>query len=217
MLLLSLKGFGQDEHFTNFRMAPLAVNPALTGSFNGTYRLTAVYRGQWNNVSGPRNPHISVDLPILAGLLTENDWIGVGLAIVTTIDGSANYTKGFAGTSATYHLGLDKNYDRVFSVGFQYGSQTARVNRTDKLIFPSQLYGQAAETLILDMGGQGDGVGTQSVSNGAVSIGATYKAKLNKDGDLWRGGIAMKGIGSNNGSFVSTLDSIQTTNWGIRV
>ena len=59
LIILSVKGYGQDEHFTNFRMAPLAVNPALTGAFNGTYRLTAVYRGQWNTSSlgkGIRQP-----------------------------------------------------------------------------------------------------------------------------------------------------------------
>ena len=205
LMLLSTKGISQDKHFTNFRMAPLAVNPALTGAFEGTYRLTGVYRGQWTSVTsfgnGYSTPHISVDLPILGGILMENDWIGVGLSVLSDNAGFANYKSGFAGTSATYHMGMDDEYSKVFSIGFQYG----RENRTfsgNEIRTPSVLIGEPVERLVLDNEGN-----TQAISHGSIGIGVTYKATINDQGDLWRGGIAMKGIGASRGSFIS-VDSL---------
>ena len=204
-LLIGTYGHSQDKHFTNFRMAPLAVNPALTGAFEGTYRLTGVYRAQWTSVTsfgnGYSTPHISIDIPILGGILMENDWIGVGLSVLSDNAGFANYRSGFAGTSATYHIGMDDEYSRVFSVGFQYGRENRRFSGSE-IRTPSVLFGDPSERLILDNEGN-----TQAVSNGSIGIGVTYKATINDQGDLWRGGIAMKGIGSSNGSFIS-VDSL---------
>ena len=39
----------QDKHFTQFYAAPLTLNPALTGAFNGSYRVGGIYRDQWRN------------------------------------------------------------------------------------------------------------------------------------------------------------------------
>ena len=211
LMVISIKSFSQDKHFTNFRMAPLAVNPALTGAFNGSYRLSAVYRGQWTSVGsfgdGYSTPHISIDVPLLAGLLMENDWIGVGLSILSDNAGFANYKSGFAGTSATYHMGFDDDYNQVLSVGFQYGVESRSFTNSDDIRTPSVLFGNAREQFKDNR----EGTGVLPISGGSIGIGVTYKATLNEDGDLWRGGIALKGIGSTAGSFVSnpqnTVDS----------
>jgi len=186
-------------------MAPLAINPALTGAFNGTYRLTGVYRGQWTSVGnfgdGYLTPHVSIDVPLLSGLLMENDWIGVGLSILSDNAGSSNFKSGFAGTGATYHMGFDDEYSQVLSIGFQYGAENKSFNGQE-IRTPSVLFGNEPERLVLDEKGD-----TRSVSNGSIAIGVTYKATINDDGDIWRGGLAMKGIGSSKGSFISS-DSI---------
>ena len=50
-LFLLLTGLqAQDKHFTQFYAAPLTLNPALTGAFNGKYRASVIYRDQWRNV-----------------------------------------------------------------------------------------------------------------------------------------------------------------------
>ncbi|MEE9372705.1 MAG: PorP/SprF family type IX secretion system membrane protein [Saprospiraceae bacterium] len=207
LLVISIKGYSQDKHFTNFRMAPLAVNPALTGAFEGTYRLTGVYRAQWTSVTsfgnGYKTPHISIDIPILGGLLMKNDWIGVGISIVSDNAGFAKYRSGFAGTSATYHMGMDDKYSRVFSIGFQYGRKNQKFSGND-IRTPSVLVGGPKEPLILDNEGN-----TKAISNGYIGIGVTYKATLNDEGDLWRAGLALKGIGSSKGSFLSIDSSAQ--------
>ena len=42
----------QDEHFSQFYAIPVQMNPALAGASNGTYRISAINRDQWNNNQG---------------------------------------------------------------------------------------------------------------------------------------------------------------------
>src|SRR6187200_2779233 len=53
LLTLTLPGFSQDIHFSQFFEAPLLRNPALAGIFSGDMRLQAVYRTQWQSVTVP--------------------------------------------------------------------------------------------------------------------------------------------------------------------
>ena len=43
----------QDIHFSQFNLAPLNLNPAMTGSFNGDYRFVGNLRNQWSSVTVP--------------------------------------------------------------------------------------------------------------------------------------------------------------------
>ncbi|HQU60103.1 MAG TPA: type IX secretion system membrane protein PorP/SprF, partial [Saprospiraceae bacterium] len=36
----------QDQHFSQFFASPLTLNPALTGTFDGKYRVAFIYRDQ---------------------------------------------------------------------------------------------------------------------------------------------------------------------------
>jgi type IX secretion system PorP/SprF family membrane protein len=42
-----------DPHFSQFYAYPLWLNPGLTGAVDGDYRVTGIYRSQWNNVMTP--------------------------------------------------------------------------------------------------------------------------------------------------------------------
>ena len=39
----------QDQHFSQFFAAPLNVNPALSGAYEGSFRIGAIYRDQWRS------------------------------------------------------------------------------------------------------------------------------------------------------------------------
>lgn len=45
--------FAQDIHFSQFNTAPLNINPANTGQFDGRYRFMANQRTQWRSVTVP--------------------------------------------------------------------------------------------------------------------------------------------------------------------
>jgi len=42
----------QDPRFSQFYAAPLQVNPAMTGVFEGRWRVNAIYRDQWGSILG---------------------------------------------------------------------------------------------------------------------------------------------------------------------
>ena len=50
-ILLIAKVQGQDFHLSQYDAAPMYLNPALVGQFDGQYRLHGHYRTQWGSVS----------------------------------------------------------------------------------------------------------------------------------------------------------------------
>ena len=50
LTLVVFRASAQDPHFSMFYMAPMYLNPALTGAFDGNYRASALFRGQWGSV-----------------------------------------------------------------------------------------------------------------------------------------------------------------------
>jgi len=84
----------QDPAFSQFFSSPLNVNPALTASINGKWRLISNYRNQW---IGPGNPYqtatLSVDNKIFqntaGNYVDENTRVGIG--------GMMMYDQGMAG------------------------------------------------------------------------------------------------------------------------
>ncbi len=201
MVILSLYSIGrtQDIHFTNFKMAPVSVNPAFTGSFKGTYRVSAIYRDQWRSI-GNSNPYTtpfaSVEVNIKGGLLTENDWLAGGLSFVSDRSGSLSFKQQMTGLNLGYHYGLDKDYNNVLSVGLTYGSGAQGFNTND-IRLPLSLIGGPAELF------PADDQGNVNTSFSDYSLGFSYKSILNKQGDLFRIGLTAAHITSPNISLVT--------------
>lgn len=111
----------QDIHFTYYEMSPLTFNPAQTGAFNGTIRLSGHYRGQWLGSGNYKTPAFSVDSPIIKGF-RKYDWVGGGINFFSDRSGSLGVKSSGGGLNVAYHFGFDKDYSRVFSVGIKYGN-----------------------------------------------------------------------------------------------
>lgn len=82
----------QDIHFSQFYMAPLYLNPAMTGVMNCTHRVTANYRNQWASIlrSNAYNTYnVSYDQRIAVG---RRDYLGVGANFYGDVAGSANFS-----------------------------------------------------------------------------------------------------------------------------
>ncbi len=131
LLLFTSHLRSQDIHFTLFDMMPLVFNPAETGAFYGTYRISAIYRDQWIAISGVpdefKTPALTVDLPIIKGF-RDQDWVGVGLMFYSDKAGELGLTTGSFKLSAAYHLGLNKKGTTVISFGYQFGSVGRRIS-----------------------------------------------------------------------------------------
>lgn len=131
----------QDIHFTLHQMTPLAFNPANTGAFYGSYRLSGLYRDQYRSVTGKgafMTPTLSVDLPVIRGF-KKTDWVGVGLFIYSDKSGDAGLTQQSFKVSAAYHLALNKEGSSVISIAYQTGAVQREIKDPSKLTFEDGL------------------------------------------------------------------------------
>lgn len=127
-LLFSIKTLsGQDIHYTLFNMAPLTLNPALAGAYEGTARIGGIYRNQWFTVTDLSTPTVYLDAPIIRGF-RKQDWVGVGLNMFQDKAGSQRLTTNGGLLTASYHLSLDKRSRNVLTLGAQYGRVSRNIN-----------------------------------------------------------------------------------------
>lgn len=111
----------QDVHFTQFTAAPLIINPAFTGNFNGPWRASAIYRDQWRSVTSPFQTYaVSLDGRILNDLTTD-DYLAAGVQLYNDRAGDGNLSNLSALASVAYHKFLGAKVDKSLSVGFQGG------------------------------------------------------------------------------------------------
>lgn len=111
----------QDIHFTQFDGAPLILNPALTGGFNGIYRVSGIYRNQWSSVTTPFVTFgTSVDAPIKRAS-NGDDNLAAGLTMYNDRSGDGNLANLSILGSIAYHKFLGTESNKSLSVGLQGG------------------------------------------------------------------------------------------------
>lgn len=130
----------QDPNFSQFFASPLTLNPALTGKFDGDYRIAGNYRNQWPSFNNAfTTATISVDMGILKNRLPESDQFGIGIMAFTDKAGSEGALQNnYAALSIAYHKALDENGFHQLGAGFQGVFSNKRLD-VQKLTFEDQL------------------------------------------------------------------------------
>ena len=142
--------FAQDRHFSQFYSSPLTLNPALTGVFDGKYRVGATYRDQWRGLL--EQPYqtfaFGADLRLDAPFAERgnNDKAGIGLLFVRDIVNSLDFSTTQIAVSGAYHKALGFGTTEYLSVGFQAGLTQRNVNY-ENLSFQDQWNGIDGYTL----------------------------------------------------------------------
>lgn len=137
--LLGLSTFAQDPNFSQFYSSPLTLNPALTGKFDGIFRVTGNYRDQWPEISKAFiTSTASFDMAILPNRISETDRWGIGVMAMTDKTANGILNSNFFSFSTAYHKGLDEDGMNQLGVGFQgsYASKRldgAKLNLEDEL------------------------------------------------------------------------------------
>ena len=219
---------GQDIHYTLFDLAPMKLNPANTGAFYGTARLSGIFRDQWFTVLDDefRSPSFGIDAPIIKGF-RDQDWVGVGFQFVSDRVGTGRLGEGSQGGryrtsgalfSASYHLGLDKKGNRTLTLGLQGGSMSREIDRNNSgQIFFDGI--TAAQELGLEVGmGELDNLlGPERDFNASyfdVNAGLLYKQKDPKEGTELQLGVAVAHITQPDESFGGAGGSMGGPNTG---
>jgi type IX secretion system PorP/SprF family membrane protein len=102
-----------DPHFTQNYTYPMYINPALAGSSDGEYRVSAIYRSQWGNISSPyRTIGASFD-----ARTNKNIALGVSLLNQSAGDAGFNYLSANATVAYTgVKFGKDNNHRIVLAM-----------------------------------------------------------------------------------------------------
>lgn len=116
----SLSSLAQDIHFSQFYETSILRNPALTGIFSEDYKVTAVYRSQWNTIGKPfQTGAISAEMRNAVG--HSGDFVSVGVFAYNDKAGSVGLkTSGFY-PALNYNKALDDRHGSYLSVGFTAG------------------------------------------------------------------------------------------------
>lgn len=118
--VLSLESKAQDIHFSQFYETSILRNPALTGIYNGEYRMSVMYRNQWNSISAPfQTATASGEVKKQIG--NSEDFIGFGLLGFFDRTGSINLTTLSGNFAVSYNKNLDNQHSTFLSVGLMGG------------------------------------------------------------------------------------------------
>ncbi len=134
-LLVTSLGFtslqAQDIHFSLFNYSPMTLNPALTGGYEGSFRVGGIYRDQYRKALGSgafTTPMFYADAPVLLIGKKQRDWIGFGIMAYQDKAGIVGLQTGSFLLSVGLHHVMDKAGKTVLSFGLQGGAVQRKVD-----------------------------------------------------------------------------------------
>lgn len=83
-----------DPHFSQYFIQPVLLNPALTGAIEGDYRVSAVWRSQYNNTLSTKG--IAAEMPT-----NKNINLGINLLNQSSADKAYNYNNAYLSVAYT--------------------------------------------------------------------------------------------------------------------
>ncbi|HEX7845685.1 MAG TPA: PorP/SprF family type IX secretion system membrane protein [Chitinophagaceae bacterium] len=129
----------QDPNFSQFFASPMTLNPALTGKFDGVFRVAGNFRDQWPTIQNAFvTKTASIDFSVLKNRIPEIDQFGIGFLGFTDRAGDGVLVNNSAGISLAYHKGLDEDGFHQLGVGFQGSFVNKRLD-VGKVVFEDEL------------------------------------------------------------------------------
>lgn len=202
ILLSTVMGLSaQDIHFSQFTASPMTTNPALTGVFNGDYRVVANYRNQWKSVIV--NPYKtmagSVDMSLVKGII-GNDFIGVGVQVFTDKAGASDFGMVHMSFLSSYNFAITREGNQFLSIGAKIGYAQRSFN-TNNLQFGSQYDGQNFNPGL----SSGESFGQDNFSFADFSTGVLWYYFADKGFNIYVGG-AVSHLNRPKRSFLALVD-----------
>jgi len=184
VVLLTELASAQDPHFSQFFAAPLVVNPALTGKFNGDMRAAGNYRNQWPTVNNAYiTSTVSVDFPIFQDKLQEGDRWALGFMGMTDKTANGILTSNYFAMSTAYHKAIDENGWHTIGVGFQ-GTYANKILDGPRLHF---LDGLQIDGTFLPSPSEPVNLEVVNASYFDMNAGVLYNGTLDGDNEIYFG------------------------------
>jgi type IX secretion system PorP/SprF family membrane protein len=126
-LLISLTTVGQDIHFTQFREAPLMMNPAEAGFYRGYERFILNHKSQWTSLGSPyRTTSASFDLPFWIAN-EDRAYLGAGLTFYNDIAGDSKFGTNMGMLSLNGIVPISRNSRFAAGVQVGVGQRSAKI------------------------------------------------------------------------------------------
>jgi len=178
----------QDFHNSYYQFAPMMINPALTGAFYGNLRANVIGRNQGRPVAGSGNEFNDISVTLDGNIdfgFTEGDWISLGGNFAKSPGaGGADFFRQFSGLGGAYHLAYGKRKDKVFSVGFKYGTYSTGFTNPDGANTPFELTGGMGDQDKQQLFGSGQGPDRPTKEKGDYMVGFMLTTPMGKKSDL---------------------------------
>jgi type IX secretion system PorP/SprF family membrane protein len=114
-----------DPHFSQYYVYPSWLNPALTGAIDGDYRISGIYRNQWNSITD------AFSTAGLSGEMVTNKNLNFGASILQQKAGTGGY-KYLTGYVSIAYTGIrfDAAGNQILAFGMQAGIIDRRFDRS---------------------------------------------------------------------------------------
>jgi type IX secretion system PorP/SprF family membrane protein len=135
MTSFSMSLLAQDAHFTQFYAAPLKLNPALSGMYSGTFRISTVYRDQWfsavDNYLRTFNASGDAKFELKYNNRRNPDLVSVGINFFSDRVSGFDFNTNEIQITTAYHKSLDKRSNKYIGIGLQGGIFQRGINYDD--------------------------------------------------------------------------------------
>ncbi len=178
----------QDAHYSQYFVAPLSVNPALTGFMDGTARAMLNYRSQWASANNAfTTTTASADGIILQSKIPQGDRLGIGIMAMSDKVADGLMQNNYVAVGTAYHKALDQEGHYSLGVGFQ-ATYAQRSIDGSKIILNDQLdrFGQFS----LSSTDAAKGVSNLRRNYLDVAAGILFKARINERNQFYLGASA---------------------------
>jgi type IX secretion system PorP/SprF family membrane protein len=130
----------QDIHFSQYKAAPLYLNPAQAGFTFSKLRVTAVQRSQWRSVSVPFNTFcMGLDFKLWQDRQSKNV-VGAGVMAYYDQAGDSRFGTSSVAGAISWFMALNDYQNHYISFGLS-GSYNDRSYDYSKLVFGNQFQG----------------------------------------------------------------------------
>ena len=178
----------QDAQFSQFYANPIYLNPALTGSHSGTYRVMMSYRSQW--AGALENPFVTYSaggdvkfrLRNSSGSYTTgNDIVAVGVQFFSDRVNQFDYDINHLAFTGAYHKMLNPKVNQYLSAGIQFAIGQRGINYED-LTFQDQFNGVDQFNFPTQ-----EGLPANSIAYSDMAIGLHYSVQPKPDQGFYLG------------------------------
>lgn len=203
VVMLALNGlWAQDPHFSQFYAAPLEVNPAFSGIFDGQFKANINFRSQWASIIGTDafrtlGASYAMKLPDIG----DGDYFSMNINLLRDEAGTAKVSLTKANIGGSYHKKMwDGKYGQTpqyLIVGAQVGFGQYALN-TGNLWFTNQF---DPNTVSVDPNASSNEPWvTDSAPHFNFNIGGMWYSVLGEDFSIYAGG-ALQHLNQPNVSF----------------